>query len=145
MKKIVTIILMVLIVFSLGATALAVEDTKTSEKDNTKVENVVNDEKNADILKMQEHEKTKIEKYKEKYKSDTYGVVAYVLDTLRFFSIPLCFIGIVIGTLYQYILGTRRLDLKHRGFKLIISFVTIFVIFQVLPLAFTVVVLGWRG
>ena len=45
----------------------------------------------------------------------------------------------------QYAIGTRRLDFKQKGFALILSFVTILVICQVLPLIYTLVVIGWRG
>ena len=75
----------------------------------------------------------------------TSGMTAYILNIIRVYSIPLCFIGIAVGALYQYVLGTRRLDMKQKGFALIIAFVTILVICQVLPLIFAIVVKGWRG
>ena len=35
--------------------------------------------------------------YQEKYGSDIYGLVAYILNLVRIYSIPLCFLGIAIG------------------------------------------------
>ena len=99
----------------------------------------------SELINMQSKAKTKIEKYHEKYGSETYGTAAYVLEIVRIYSIPLCFVGIAIGALYQYVLGTRRLDMKHRGFGLIIASITILVICQVLPLIFAIVVKGWGG
>lgn len=74
-----------------------------------------------------------------------YGLVAYILNMVRIYSIPFCFIGIAIGSIYQYVIGIRKLDIRDRGFYLIITFVTILAICQVLPLIFAIVVNGWRG
>ena len=87
----------------------------------------------------------KIKKYVDDYGSYTYGVVAYWLNILRIYSIPLCFVGIVIGSIYQYMLGIRKLDVRDKGFALVVTFVTILLICQVLPLIFAIVVNGWRG
>jgi len=72
-------------------------------------------------------------------------MAAYILDIVRVYSIPFCFIGIAIGSIFQYVLGIRKLDVRDRGFMLIITFVTILLICQVLPLIFAIVVNGWRG
>ena len=74
-----------------------------------------------------------------------YGVAAMILNVLRIYSIPCCFVGIAVGSIYQYVLGIRKLDVRDKGFALIITFVTILLICQVLPLVFAVVVNGWRG
>ena len=66
-----------------------------------------------------------------------------VLDAVRIYSIPFCLLGIAIGAIYQYIIGIRRLDVRDKGFNLIIAFVTLLVIAQVLPLVFTIVTKGW--
>lgn len=107
---------------------------------------VVLKEENAnEIIEMKESVKSKLEEYSAKYESEAYGLAAFILDTARIYSIPICFIGIVVGALDQYVLGTRRLDKKHKGFGIIMTFVTLLVICQVLPLIFTIVVMGWRG
>lgn len=97
------------------------------------------------ILEVKEKTTQEIEQYKEKYNSDTYGLTAFILSKVRFYSIPVCFIGIIIGALYQYVLGTRRLDKKHKGFNLILTFVTLLVLCQILPLIFAIIVTNWRG
>ena len=103
-------------------------------------------EKNAnEIIEMKENVKSKLEEYSAKYESDAFGLAGFILDSARIYSIPICFIGIVVGALDQYVLGTRRLDKKHKGFGIIMTFVTLLVICQVLPLIFTIVVMGWRG
>ena len=99
----------------------------------------------TELLEMKESTKGKIEGYIEQYGSTAYGIVAYILNTLRIFSIPFCFLGIAYGVIKQYVTGIRRLDIRDRGFYLIITFVTILLICQVLPLIFAIVVRGWRG
>ena len=94
---------------------------------------------------IKESAKDKLEDYIEKYGSTPFGVAAYVLNIIRIYSIPFCFVGIAVGSIYQYVLGIRKLDVRDRGFMLIITFVTILLICQVLPLVFAIVVNGWRG
>lgn len=135
MKKIflVTIILAVFLL-SLGTTILAVEERNALETSTA-----------SELMDMKNEVRTEKEEYARKYGSESYGMAAYVLNIVRIYSIPLCFIGIAIGALYQYVIGTRRLDYKQKGFALIIAFITILVICQVLPLIFAIVVRGWRG
>ena len=83
--------------------------------------------------------------YQEKYGSDIYGLVAYILNLVRIYSIPLCFLGIAIGAIHQYIIGIRKLDTLEKGMGLIVTFVTILIICQILPLAFAVFVKFGRG
>lgn len=104
---------------------------------------VIESDNASDFYKTKEQALGKIEQYSEKYGSKAYGITAMVLDTVRIYSIPLCFLGIAVGAIYQYIIGIRRLDIRDRGFNLIIAFVTILVIAQVLPLVFTIVTRGW--
>lgn len=107
--------------------------------------NVLNTEAAGELIQMKENAKSSLAEYQEKYGSNTYGLVAYILNGIRIYSIPLCFLGIALGAIYQYVLGIRKLDVRDKGFGLLISFVTILVICQVLPLIFTIVVQGWRG
>ena len=72
-------------------------------------------------------------------------MTAYILNKVRIYSIPFCFIGIAVGAIYQYVIGIRRLDVRDKGFLVSIAFVTIAVICQVLPLIFAIVVKGWRS
>ncbi len=135
MKKIflVTMLLAILLV-SLGTTILAVEERNTLETNTA-----------SELINMKEETKTELDEYTRKYGSESYGMAAFVINKVRIYSIPFCFVGIAIGALYQYVLGTRRLDIKQKGFGLIVAFITILVICQVLPLIFAIVVRGWRG
>ena len=96
------------------------------------------------IIKIKENTAKSLEDYKQKYGSDAYGFVAYILNLVRIYSIPLCFLGIAIGAIHQYVIGIRKLDTLEKGMALIVSFVTILIICQILPLAFAVFVkFGW--
>lgn len=108
-------------------------------------EEVLNSDQAAEIVKMKESSKARIEDYIEKYGSTPYGIAAYILNALRIYSIPFCFIGIAIGSIYQYVIGIRKLDTRDKGFALIVTFVTVLLICQVLPLIFAIVVNFWRG
>ena len=67
------------------------------------------------------------------------------MNKVRVYSIPLGFIAIALGAIYQYVIGIRKMDVRDKGFGLIIASVTVLVICQVLPLVFAIVVKGWRG
>ena len=99
----------------------------------------------TELVEIKETTKGKIAEYIEKYGSTPFGVAAYILNIVRIYSIPFCFVGIALGSIFQYVLGIRKLDVRDRGFMLIITFVTILLICQVLPLIFAIVVNGWRG
>ena len=133
MKKVLISTIILFIIFSF-ATVFAVEQKNILETNTT-----------SEIIKIKEETKTEIDEYADKYGSKEYGMTAFALNKLRLYSIPFCFIGIAIGGILQYAVGTRRLDMKQKGFGLIITFITLLVIFQVLPLIFTMVVIGWRG
>ena len=106
---------------------------------------VLNSTQATELVEMKESAKGKLAEYIEKYGSNTYGVVAYVLNAIRIYSIPFCFIGIAISSVFQFVLGIRKLDVRDKGFKLMYVFITIGLICQVLPLIFAIVVNGWRG
>ncbi len=134
MKKVVISIMVIAIVLLSFGTVLAVEE-----------KNILETETASQLMDMKEETKTELDEYNRKYGSESYGMTAFILNKIRLYSIPLCFIGIAVGALYQYVLGTRRLDMKQKGFALIVAFITILVICQVLPLIFAIVVRGWRG
>ena len=109
-------------------------------------ENSVIEEGNAtELLNIQESTNSKLAEYADKYGSKTYGLVAYILNTLRIYSIPFCFVGIAVGSIYQYVIGIRKLDTQEKGLHMMIAFITILVICQILPLAFAIVVKFGRG
>lgn len=132
MKKVVAIIFSLICIFS--ATTVFASNTR-----------VINNETESKLVQIKDKEFKSLEDYKKAYGSDSYGFTAYILNKVRVYSIPFCFIGIAVGAIYQYVIGIRKIDVRDRGFLLIIGFVTIFVICQVLPLIFAIVVKSWRG
>ena len=92
------------------------------------------------IKEILEKSLKELDDYVEAYGDETYGFTAYILNKVRFFSIPLCFLGISIGAIYQYVIGIRNMGTRYKGFFAVIAFVTILIICQVLPFIFVVVV-----
>lgn len=107
--------------------------------------NVLDENTESKLVELKEKEAKSLEDYKQKYGSDSYGFVAYILNLVRIWSIPLCFLGIAIGAIHKYIIGIRKLDTLEKGMGLIVTFVTILIICQILPLAFAVFVKFGRG
>jgi hypothetical protein len=113
---------------------------------NTTVENeIISSETKSQLIEIKEKELQSLEDYKEAYGSDTYGLVAYILNKVRVYSIPVAFVGIAISAIYQFVIGIRKLDVRDKGYGAMIGIVTMLIICQVLPLIFTIVVKGWRG
>ena len=108
-------------------------------------EQAIDEETESELVKLKEKELRTLEDYKEQYGSDIYGTVAYILNIVRIYSIPLCFLGIAIGAIHQYVVGVRKLDTLEKGMGLIVTFVTLLIICQILPLAFAVFVRFGRG
>ncbi len=99
----------------------------------------------GEIIEIKENAERELQEYTELYGNESYGMTAYILDKVRIYSIPFCFVGIAISAIYQYVIGIRRLDVRDKGFGLIIAFITILVICQILPLIFALVMRGWRS
>jgi len=142
MKKTIAIIAILFCIFGTSVAFAANE-----EKIGNNMKNVETTQNSAisKIVENKAKEKKTIEDYKEAYGSDTYGLTAYVLNRVQIMSIPFCFLGIALSAIYQYVLGIRKLDTRDKGYAIMISVITIFIIAQVLPLIFAIVVKGWRG
>ena len=97
------------------------------------------------IIEIKDKELKSLDEYREAYGSDSYGLTSFLLNKIRIYSIPFGFVAIIIAAIYQYIIGLKKLDVRDKGFALMIASVTIVVICQVLPLVFAIVVKGWRG
>ena len=141
LKRVVCILFIMVIVlsfFQLNIYASQAESVNEGQK-------VLNSTQAAELIEIRESTKATLEDYIDRYGSKTYGTVAYILAAVRIYSIPFCFIGIVIGGLYQYVLGIRRLDVRDTGWKMMITTITILLICQVLPLVYAIMVNGWRG
>ena len=105
---------------------------------------VIDNQTTSQLIEIKEKELKELEDYNQAYGSDSYGLTAYILNKVRLYSIPCCFVGIAIAAIYQYVIGVRKIDVRDRGLQLMIGFITLFVIAQVLPLIFAIVV-KWRG
>ena len=133
MKKIVAIMMLLMATVILGCGQVYA------------AENIIDEQNESKLIKIKENTAKSLEEYKQKYCSDAYGLTAYILNIIRIYSIPLCFLGIAISAIYQYIIGIRKLDTQEKGLVMMISFITILVICQILPLAFAIVVKFGRG
>ena len=131
MKKTLTMIMVTLVVF-LGMFTFA-NNVYAEEK-------AIDNKTESQLVEIKETQTKSLEDYKEKYGSDAYGTVAYILNIVRIYSIPFCFLGIAISAIYQYVIGIRKLDTQEKGLVTMISFITILVICQILPLVFAIVV-----
>lgn len=136
MKNIVLKVLLCLVIF--GITIIGSQVTYADSVNQLEPQGA------GQLVQIKENSEKKLEDYKQEYGSDAYGIAAYILNIVRVYSIPVCFIGIAIGGIYQ-VIGIRKLDERDRGFGIMIGCITVLVITQLLPLIFAIVVKGWRG
>ncbi len=106
-------------------------------------EEILNGVATSSLIEISEDQKKDLQGFIDLYGSEPYGFTAFVLDKIRLFSIPFCFLGVVISAVYQYVIGIRKLDVRYKGFYTMIAFITLFVIAQVLPLVFVIVIKGF--
>ena len=133
MKRIVAIVVLLMMIVIFGCNQVYA------------AENIIDQQNESQLIKIKENSAKTLEEYKQKYGSDAYGLTAYVLNIIRIYSIPLCFLGIAVSAIYQYVIGIRKLDTQEKGLVMMISFVTILIICQILPLAFAMFVKFGRG
>lgn len=147
MKKylIATIMIVLLIISVFGTNMVFAAEENNAVVENGTTDRAIDEETESQLVELKENVANSLEDYKEKYGSDVYGTVAYILNLVRIYSIPLCFLGIAIGAIHQYVIGVRKLDTLEKGMALIVTFVTILIICQILPLAFAVFVKFGRG
>ncbi len=139
-KKIAAIIMMIMITLGLFTTSIYATDANvTTNSVDLKNDATVN------LVQIKDRELETLQDYQESYGDNTYGLVAYILNIIRLYSIPFGFVGIAISGIYRYIIGIRKLDVRDKGFGAMIGIITVMVICQVLPLVFAIVVKGWRG
>ena len=131
MKKIVAILFILLFIFG----------TVTVYASNTNQNVLTSETATTNLVEMKDKALKALEDYQVAYGNNTYGLVAYILNIVRIYSIPFGFVGIVFAAIYRYVIGIRKLDVQDKGFAII----TVMVICQVLPLIFAIVVRGWRG
>ena len=136
MKKaiavIIEILLIIVIFFGMFTTSVY------AEENNGMLEEITTEQGN--LIKLKENQAKTLEEYKAKYGSDSYGLTAYILHVVQVYSIPFCFLGIIISIIYKVIIGARHLENAEKGLGMIVAVVTLTIICQVLPLVFALVV-----
>lgn len=126
MKKVIAIISILFLLMGCTSVYAANQVTETAQSTTGK------------IIEIKDKELKTLEEYKEAYGSDAYGLTAFLLSKIRVYSIPFGFVAIIIAAIYQYIIGIKKLDVRDKGFALMVASVTIVVICQVLPLVFAI-------
>ena len=137
-KKITAIIMIVMLILGMFALTTYATDGSTNTAD-------IKNDSTVNLVQIKERELETLQDYQESYGDNTYGLVAYILNIIRLYSIPFGFVGIAISGIYRYIIGIRKLDVRDKGFGAMIGIITVMVICQILPLVFAIVVKGWRG
>ena len=136
MKKILITFILLLLFITIG---INIFSTKTyADNDSRIIDEVSATEGN--LIKLKENQAKTLEEYKAKYGTDSYGVTAYILHIVQIYSIPFCFLGIIISIIYKVIIGARHLENAEKGLGMIVAVVTLTIICQVLPLIFALVV-----
>ena len=133
MKKILLTLILLIVMIILGCNQVYA------------TEKIIDEQNESQLIQIKENAAKTLEEYKQKYGSDAYGLTAYILNIIRIYSIPFCFLGIAFSAIYQYVIGIRKLDTQEKGLVMMVSFITILVICQILPLAFAIVVKFGRG
>ena len=133
MKKILTILTVFIVLFGV---VISIMPNKVFADD--LVQEVQREQ--GSLLKLKENQAKSLEEYKQKYGSDSYGLTAYILHIVQIYSIPFCFLGIIISIIYKVIIGSRHLENAEKGLGMIVAVVTLTIICQVLPLVFALVV-----
>ena len=136
MKKALITLIMVLVLVILGINIFTTN--VYAANDNSIINEVTS--ANGNLLKLKENQAKSLDDYKQKYGSDSYGLTAYILHVVQVYSIPFCFLGIVISIIYKVIIGSRHLENAEKGLGMIVAVVTLTIICQVLPLIFALVV-----
>ena len=135
MKKI-SIALIITMVFMMLATMSVFAANETS-KDLTGYSNA-----SQVTLKNLRTKEEKIDYYSEKYGDNTAGVVAYYINRVQKYSIPICFLGIVWGAFNFFIIGNKKLQKREQGFSMIVGFTIGLIVFQIIPLIYAIFVAG---
>lgn len=130
--------IMTIAILVLAITIISVFFSKVYADNDNIIDEVTSGHSN--LLELKESQVNSIEEYKQKYGSDSYGITAYILHVVQVYSIPFCFLGIVISLIYKLVLGTRHLESAEKGLGMIVAVVTLTIICQVLPLVFALVV-----
>lgn len=144
MKKIATLFVILMSTFLLTSPVLA-ESAKVDTTSQEMYEELEDRRGNAsettinNITQKEDELQTYIEKCGG---NKTNGTVLYWLKQVQKYSVPVCFIGLVIASLNFFIIGNKKLDKKEQGFSMLITFGLGLIVFQILPLLFAIIVAG---
>ena len=133
MKKLVITVMLLLIMVILGCNQVYA------------TEEIIDAQNKSELIEIIKSGRKTLEDYQRDYGSNAYGLTAFILNLVRLYSIPFCFLGIAVSAIYQYVIGIRKLDTQEKGLHMMVAFITILVICQILPLAFAIVVKFGRG
>ena len=101
---------------------------------------VIDNQTESNLIKIKEEQIKTLDEYVEKYGSKAYGLTAYIFHGIQIYSIPLCFLAIAISAIYRFVIGARHMGNAEKGLGLMVTFVTLTIICQILPLIFAIVV-----
>lgn len=135
-------LMFIVVIFVLVLLSISIFATDTNITTNTAE---LKNDATVNLVQIKNKELETLKDYQDSYGDSTYGLVAYILNIIRLYSIPFGFVGIAISGIYRYIIGIRKLDVRDKGFGAMIGIITVMVICQILPLVFAIVVKGWRG
>lgn len=119
-----------------------VEDTKTEKIESSKDEGVKLNDASETIINSKDKKAERIAELTDKYNDRIMGTVAYYLEVLQKYSVPICFIGLAMGAFNFLIIGNKKLDKREQGFAWIVGFTIGLVVFNVIPLLFALIVAG---
>ncbi len=114
------------------------------EENKKKLNNIVPDDTKSELVNIKNKTASGFEKYKNKYNNSLpYAVTAYVLHLISRASIPICALIFAVSIIYQYVLGLNTKKIWNKGYVLRRITIWVFVVLQILPLAFAIIVKGW--
>lgn len=135
MKRALVLYTLVILLIVIG---ISMFPTNVYAEESSMLDEITTEQSN--LIKLKENQAKTLEEYKIKYGSDSYGLTAYILHVVQVYSIPFCFLGIIISIIHKVIMGARHLENAEKGLGMIVAVVTLTVICQVLPLVFALVV-----
>ena len=143
MKKIsiLLVVLMSTLLLTSPLFAATAEVQSSGETSQTQITDELSDASSTTINNLTSKDE-EIKKYSEDLGSATNGTVYYWLMLIQKYSVPVCFIGLTIASLFFFIIGNKKLDKREQGFGMLIAFGLGLIVFQVLPLLFAIIVAG---
>ena len=139
MKKALVIFTVILIFIIIGLNIFTTTVDANYTEENASIIKEVTAEQ-SQLIQLKENQAKSLEDYKVKYGSDSYGITAYILHVVQVYSIPFCFIAIIVCVMYKIVIGGRHLENAEKGIAMLVAVVTLTIICQILPLVFALVV-----